>query len=351
MAFTTFSKDGGFWYSLVADKSLVPSRAARLRITEGKLVMPGFHSRLGLLLLSALVLFVSFLPAAGPSYAATVAQSKPLPPEITARAAIVVEYPSGRILYQKDARTRVAPASTTKLLTAIMALEYGNLDEEVVVAPTDLVRGSKMGLRSGERQTMRNLLYGLMLPSGNDAAMTIARHLGEQAGSSAAGNDPVSRFSSMMNARAAELGLRDTHFVNPHGLDKKDHYSSAYDLASLTWYAMHYPLFNQIVRQPNYDAPGHPLKNLNKLIGEYPGADGVKTGYTRRAGLCLVSSATRNGKRVIAVVLNAPEWVEDSTALLDYGFASLAVQPKQPGAPKLNIAKRPTSTTYVAGWD
>lgn len=313
--------------------------------------MPGYRSRLGLCLLSALVLLVSFVPAAG-SRAATVRQGKKLQlPEITAKAAIVVEYPSGRILYQKEAHARLAPASTTKLLTAIMALEYGKLDDEVLVSPNDVVRGSKMGLRGGERQTLRNLLYGLMLPSGNDAAMTIARYLDARSGSAAAGKDPVSRFASMMNARAAELGLRDTHFVNPHGLDGKGHYSSAYDLASLTWHAMHYDLFNQIVRQPNYEAPGHPLKNLNKLIGEYPGADGVKTGYTRRAGLCLVSSATRNGKRVIAVVLNAPKWVEDSTALLDYGFAALAATPRQIGVPKLNIAKRPTGTLRMVRWD
>lgn len=300
--------------------------------------MRGNGFRLGLRLLSGLVLLVSLLPFAG-SQAASLRQTKPRPPEITARSAIVVEYPSGRILYQKDSHVRLAPASTTKLLTAIMALEYGKLDEEVTVSARDIVRGSKMGLRGGERQTLRNLLYGLMLPSGNDAAMTIARYLDAKAGSSAAGKEPVNRFASMMNARAVELGLQDTHFVNPHGLDGKGHYSTAYDLASLTWHAMHYDLFNQIVRQPNYEAPGHTLKNLNKLLEEYPGADGVKTGYTGRAGLCLVSSATRNGKRVIAVVLNAPKWVEDSTALLDYGFASLAASSRQANAPRLHIAK------------
>lgn len=309
--------------------------------------MPRYRHRFGLCLLSALLLLFSFTPATG-TFASTetgigaapVQQAKLLPPDITAKSAIVVEYPSGRILYQKDAQTRRPNASTTKILTAIMALEYGKLEEEVVISPRDVVRGSKMGLRGGERQTLRNLLYGLMLPSGNDAAMTIARYLDAKAGSSAAGKDPVNRFASMMNARAVEMGLQDTHFANPHGLDAKGHYSSAYDLASLTWYAMHYDLFNEIVRMPAYEAPGHPLKNLNKLIGQYPGADGVKTGYTGRAGLCLVASATRNGKRVIAVVLNAPKWVEDSEALLDYGFAALAASPKQTGAQKLNIAKR-----------
>ena len=250
-----------------------------------------------------------------------------------------MEYPSGRILYQKAAHDRLPMASTTKIATAILAMEYGKLNEVVTVGPKDLVRGSKMGLRDGEQQTLKNLLYGLMLPSGNDAAMTIARHLGTVAAPKGMSTgDPMRTFVAMMNTRVERMGLKDTHFANPHGLDAKGHYSSAYDLVSLTWHAMHFDTFNQIVKQPSYSAPGHPLKNINKLIGSYSGADGVKTGYTRRAGLCLISSATRNGKRVIAVVLNAPKWTEDSAALLDYGFASLAASAKSSGAAQLGIA-------------
>src|SRR5204863_2113684 len=137
-----------------------------------------------------------------------------------------------------------------------------------------------------------------LLPSGNDAAMTIARSLGSQeATANPALKDPIQRFADMMNARAAQLGLVDSHFVNPHGLDADGHYSSAYDLASLTWYALHFPVFNEIVKQPYYQAPGHPLKNTNEMLSRYAGADGVKTGWTDAGGLCLVTSATRDGHR------------------------------------------------------
>jgi serine-type D-Ala-D-Ala carboxypeptidase (penicillin-binding protein 5/6) len=295
--------------------------------------MPLYRVRRTLLMIAGLFLIIS--TASLPVQAAPPQQGMPAP-EISAKAAIVVEYPSGRILYQKAPHQRVAPASTTKIATAIMALEYGKLDEVVTVSSRDLMRGSKMGLRSGERQTLRDLFYGLMLPSGNDAAMTIARHIGSK--SSRPSQDSMSVFMARMNARVARMGLKDSYFVNPHGLDRRGHISSAYDLASLTWYAMHFDLFNEAVRQPAYNAPGHELKNLNKLIGQYRGADGVKTGYTRAAGLCLIGSATRNGKRVITVVLNAPEWTKDSAALLDYGFARLASSPRSKSDPTLGVA-------------
>jgi serine-type D-Ala-D-Ala carboxypeptidase (penicillin-binding protein 5/6) len=297
------------------------------------------RSRAFLLCLAAIIYFISFAgtPAASLARAAAKAATAP---EISARAAIVVEYPSGRILYAKSEHDRVSPASTTKILTAILALEHGKLDDLVTVAPTDLVRGSKMGLKSGERQTMRNLLYGLLLPSGNDSANAIARYLGSQgAGEKLDAKAYAARFIEMMNARVAQLKLKDSHFANPHGLDARGHYSSAYDLASLTWIALHYPDFNQIVRQDTYEAPGHSLRNVNKLLTRYQGADGVKTGWTGRAGLCLVSSATRNGKRLITVVLNAPKWYDDSTALLDYGFARLATLTRTTGFESLLVAR------------
>jgi D-alanyl-D-alanine carboxypeptidase len=307
--------------------------------------MPGFRNRLGLLL-SALAVLLSFLPGGGvPALPAveylraTAASSgpvrpvQPAPPSVSAKAVIVVEYPSGRILFEQNAHARLAPASTTKIMTAIVALDYGKLDEQVVVSQRDLVRGSKMGLRTGETQTVRNLLYGLMLPSGNDAAMTLGRHLATKAGTGTS----AAAFAGLMNKKVAALGLKNSHFVNPHGLDAKGHYSSAYDLASMTWYAMHNDLFNEIVRQENYDAPGHKLKNLNKLLARYSGAEGVKTGYTGRAGSCLVASATRDGKRVISVVLNDPKMYDESAALLDYGFAKLAAMQAGAGE-KLAIA-------------
>jgi D-alanyl-D-alanine carboxypeptidase (penicillin-binding protein 5/6) len=238
---------------------------------------------------------------------------------------------------------RMAPASLTKILTAILVLEQGNLEDVVTVAPEDLVGESSMGVVAGEQQTLHNLLYGLLLPSGNDAAMAIARSMGAKSqAKEGASSDSIGRFADMMNARVAQLGLTDSQFKNPHGLDTEGHYSTAYDLASLTWYALHFPTFNEIVRQVGYDAPGHPLLNTNEMLTRYPGADGVKTGWTDGCGLCLVTSASRDGKRLISVVLNAPHWYQDSAAILDYGFAKLAATPLDTSAEVLSVSKRGT---------
>ena len=287
----------------------------------------------------SLALLLVALTLQGPVYSAP---APPVLPQTGAKAAIVVEYPSGRVLYQKEPHARLPQASTTKIMTAILAIEYGNLNDVVTIMPSDVVRGSSMGLKAGERQTLRSLLYGLMLPSGNDAAMAIARHVATQVEMRfppAKRQEPVSYFILMMNTRAKQLGLKDTHFVNPHGLDAIGHYSSAYDLASLTWHAMRYKTFNDVVSQPSYTVPGHALRNINKMLALYPGAQGVKTGYTGRAGLCLVTSATRNQRELISVVLNAPQWTADSTALLDYGFAQLAAAPVSRTAQRLGIAR------------
>jgi D-alanyl-D-alanine carboxypeptidase (penicillin-binding protein 5/6) len=297
-------------------------------------------------LLSRLVIIAALLAAFALSPAALMAapayQEVP-EPEISAQAAIVVEYPSGRILYSRAMHERMAPASLTKILTAILVLEQGNLEDVVTVAPEDLVGESSMGVVAGEQQTLHNLLYGLMLPSGNDAAMAIARSMGAKSqAKEGASPDPIERFSDMMNARVGQLGLADSQFKNPHGLDMEGHYSTAYDLASLTWYALHFPTFNEIVRQVGYDAPGHPLLNTNEMLTRYPGADGVKTGWTDGCGLCLVTSATRDGKRLVSVVLNAPHWYQDSAAILDYGFAKLAATPLDTSAEVLSVSKRGT---------
>jgi len=289
--------------------------------------------------LTILSLFSLLWPAA--SHASSLYEEPP--PEVGARAAIVVEYPSGRVLFAKNEHARLAPASTTKILTAILALEYGNIDDMVTVQPEDLVGEASMGLVAGEQQTIRNLLYGLMLPSGNDAATAIGRALGAKVVTSdPALADPLARFVQMMNVRVEQLGLENSHFANPHGLDAAGHYSSAYDLASLSWYAMHIPTFSEIVRQVSHDVPGHALLNLNEMLTRYPGADGIKTGLTDDAGLCLVTSATRDGRRLISVVLNAPRWYADSAALLDYGFAKLAATPKDEKAAVLSVSARGT---------
>jgi D-alanyl-D-alanine carboxypeptidase len=257
-----------------------------------------------------------------------------------------VEYPSGRVLYSRAAHDRLAPASTTKILTAILALEYGKMDEVFAATDADLVGESSMGLASGERQALLDLLYGMMLPSGNDAAMVVARGLADKAAPpDTSSEDPIARFAAMMNKRVEQLGLRDSHFVNPHGLDMEGHYSSVYDLASLSWYAMHFPTFNEVVKQISHDAPGHPLLNTNEMLTRYEGADGIKTGWTDAGGLCLVTSATRGGHRLVSVVLNSPRWYVDSGALLDFGFAKLAQVPTDAGAEVLEVSSR-----GVADW-
>ncbi len=301
------------------------------------------RSRTGAVCLLLLLLLSSLGRVAG---AAPAQQEALAEPEIGARAAIVVEYPSGRILYSRAMHDQLAPASTTKILTAILALEYGKLDEVFTVVDDDLVGESSMGLTSGERQTLLDLIYGMMLPSGNDASMVVARGLaGKVAPVEGSPDDPIARFSTLMNTRVEQLGLRNSHFVNPHGLDMEGHYSSAYDLASLSWYAMHFPTFNEVAKQVSYEAPGHYMLNTNEMLTRYEGADGIKTGWTDEGGLCLVTSATRDGRRLISVVLNAPRWYVDSAALLDYGFAKLAAAPVDTGAEVLDVTKR-----GVADW-
>jgi D-alanyl-D-alanine carboxypeptidase len=262
----------------------------------------------------------------------------------------VVEYPSGRILYSHAMHDQLPPASTTKILTTILALEYGKLDEQFTAVNEDLVGESSMGLSSGESQKLLDLLYGMMLPSGNDAAMVVARGLaGKAAPAQGSAQDPIARFAELMNTRLQQLGLYDSHFVTPHGLDTDGHYSSAYDLASLSWYALHFPAFNEIVKQVSHDSPGHFLLNTNEMLTRYDGADGIKTGWTDAGGLCLVTSATREGHRRISVVLNAPRWYVDSTALLDYGFAKLAAAPSEPSAEVLEITKRGAADWILNG--
>lgn len=304
---------------------------------------PGPH-RVHVLL--SLVLSLLFVAACLPprTFAAPSGQEAASDPDVSARAAVVVEYPSGRVLYNKAMHDRLPPASTTKILTTILALEYGKLDDKFTVTTDDMVGESSMGLKAGETPTLRDLVYGMMLPSGNDAAMVTARGLASKAGPAAdMPADPIERFATMMNTRANQLGLKDSHFLTPHGLDHDGHYSSAYDLASLSWYALHFPFFNEVVKQVSYEAPGHPLLNTNEMLTRYMGADGIKTGWTDAGGLCLVTSATRDGHRLISVVLNAPRWYADSTALLNYGFAKLGTVPSDASAEMLEVARRGTA--------
>lgn len=239
------------------------------------------------------------------------------PPALAARAAVVVDGESGAVLYDKDARTPLPPASTTKILTALLAIERGNLDEVVEVALDDRrYWGSVMGLVNGDRFTLRDLLYGLMLPSGNDAAYVIAAHI---AGSERA-------FAGLMNDRSRELGLTESQWVNASGLGREEsNLVSAHDLAQIARAAMAQPEFVRIVNTRAWTARGSRvigMRNGNELLYAYPGADGVKIGFGGRlAGNTVVGSATRGGHRLFVVALNTPDRPGESAALLNWAYA------------------------------
>jgi len=240
---------------------------------------------------------------------------KPSQPEVSAESIFVFDERSGRALFERDPHRRMAPASVTKIVTAIVALEQADPGDEVVAEfdPAQLDSASSlMGLQPGDVVTLEDLLYGLMLPSGNDAAMAIASYVG---------GGSVPRFVRMMNDLVARLGLHDTHFSNPHGLDADDHYSSAYDLVMLARYAMQNPEFARIAAAKEWEIRGSrrwTVYNLNKLLWNIPGADGVKVGYTDRAGRTIVGSVSRNSSRLYIGLLKSNDLLADCQALLTY---------------------------------
>lgn len=247
-------------------------------------------------------------------------------PDSSAKSAILIEAETGTVLYAKDIHTQRPMASTTKIMTAILTIEAGDLDSEFTVDPLAImVEGTSMGLQKGDRVSRRDLLYGIILPSGNDAANAAAV--------SVAGSIPA--FVQMMNDKAKELGLSNTRFVTPSGLDAKGHYTSAYDLAMLTAYAMKSELFREIVACKSKDLEyGNPpykrtLYNSNKMLTRYDGAIGVKPGFTDDARRCLVSAAERNGTTLIAVTLNDGNDYKDHAAMLDYGFTQVRAYPME----------------------
>lgn len=230
---------------------------------------------------------------------------------VSARAAVVIDADTGETLFEQNADSRLPMASTTKIMTALVALGEGDLDRVYTVKPEyAAVEGSSMYLKAGETLSLQDTLYGLMLASGNDAAVAIA---GECGGMTA--------FVGKMNAKAAELGLTDTHFDNPNGLPSDTHYTTAHELAKITAAALKDPVFRQIVATKNCTVSGHTLSNHNRLLSMYDGAIGVKTGFTRAAGRCLVSAAERNGRTIIAVTLNDSNDWNDHMEMLDAGFA------------------------------
>lgn len=226
-----------------------------------------------------------------------------------ARGECVVEVSSRRILYGKDIHLPLPMASTTKVLTAILILDDCNIDETVIVPKAaEGVEGSSIYLRAGDEYTVRELLYGLMLRSGNDCAVTLALH---HSGS-------IETFSEKMNEKAALLGAEGSFFVNPHGLPDSRHHTSARDLALISAYAMENPTFREIVSCKYYE-PRH-WQNKNKMLYNYEGAIGVKTGFTTAAGRCLVTCAERGGMTLVCVVLNCGEMYERTAELLDKCF-------------------------------
>ncbi|MEO7933850.1 MAG: D-alanyl-D-alanine carboxypeptidase family protein [Chthoniobacterales bacterium] len=265
-------------------------------------------------LTAAALLFCSGVPCES-------AEVKPAPGELVVAAggAAVMDSFAGTFLWQKNADQRFFPASSTKILTALLIIESGHLDDIVTVTLEDTkVEPSSLDLKPGETYTRRQLLFGLMLKSANDVAMALAR---DNAGS-------VAAFAEKMTKRAAELGATDSHFMNPNGLHHPQHYTTAHDLALISRTAMQLPYFREIVRTQAFDWQSPrgmvPLRNHNRLLVRYPGCIGIKTGYTSQAQQVLVSSALRDGREYLAVVLhtNRPGIWEDSTKMLDFGFAS-----------------------------
>ena len=252
----------------------------------------------------------------------------PLPvPSVSAKTAVVMDVNSGRILYEKNKDDKVYPASTTKILTALLAIEQGDLADVVQVSRNASgVEGSSIYLAAGEKLPLKDLVYGLMLRSGNDAAVAIAE---QTAGS-------VEAFVDQMNRRMKEIGAENTHFTNPNGLHDDDHYTTAYDMALLARQAMHNPSFKEVVKAKSWQAHRGEGKfnvfyNKNKVVYQYEGGTGIKIGYTKTAGRTLVASSERDGMELICVVMNAPDWFHDAYALMNYVYSNYRAVKAAPG--------------------
>ena len=260
--------------------------------------------RIAILLIAAMCLLAAF-----PASAEEVGSG--------AKACVIIDARSGRALLTHNADAALPMASTTKVMTALLALELGDLDAPVTCSRNAFgVPGTSIYLAEGETLTLREMLYGLMLASGNDAATAIAEHIG----------GTVEDFCRMMTARAAELGCENTVFLTPHGLPCEGHYTTARDLALIAREAMTHPEFREIVSATRATIPWEGrdydriLNNKNKLLTTYEGATGIKTGYTKKAGRCLVFGAQREGMEIIGVVLNCPDWFGEAARLLDMAF-------------------------------
>ena len=269
----------------------------------------------GCLVLTIVILFVHIATL---TVSATIIPQNPDFPSVSAQSAIVLETSGGNIVYEKNAHLRLPMASTTKIMTAIVALEYSDPSLLVKIPPSAVgIEGSSIYLYDGEILSMEHLLYALLLESANDAAIAIA----------IAVSGTVDAFVELMNLKAISLGLTSTHFTNPHGLDHEEHYTTASDLANLAAYCIQNDLFRTIVSTQRMTIPLHDqegvrlLLNHNRLLRSYEGAIGLKTGFTKRSGRCLVSAAQRDGITMICVTLNAPDDWDDHRNMLDYAFS------------------------------
>ncbi len=272
-------------------------------------------------------------------------------PAVSAPAILLGDSTTGQILATVAPHDARAMASTTKIMTALLVLERANLSDAVTVPPEALIGGSTMNLSAGEVLSVEQLLWGLLINSGNDAALTLAIHLaGSETG-----------FVALMNERAAQLGMANTHFANPHGLDAPGHVSSAYDLWLVTQAALQYPLFRQIVATPSITIAGHPLLNTNELLTTLPGADGVKTGTTDLAGQCLVASVSDDAHRTVAVILGSGDRFSDARQLFEHSATFWPSQPApQPIGPTgwlrtsdglpLHVVAADPPTLNLAAW-
>ena len=236
---------------------------------------------------------------------------------VSARSAVLMDSATGRILYEKACDRKSLIASTTKIMTALIICEHCNVLDRVKIPKEAVgIEGSSIYLREGEILTVQELLYGLMLHSGNDAAVALAIYCG----------GTIEGFAELMNDKARALGLSQTHFSNPSGLDAQDHYSTARDLAILASYAMENPIFSKIVATKSVKIGERCLRNHNKLLWQLEGAEGVKTGYTKAAGRILVSSVNRQGRRLVVVTIAAPDDWNDHCVLMEQGFSQFRIR-------------------------
>lgn len=320
---------------------MTKSLAARFR--------PSFHSRNGAALLAVIgLLLATLLPIT-----ATAQEASEL--QITSTNYILIDADTGEIYAQRGAHERRAPASLTKIFTSIETIEEAPPGVEITTSEADLVSdfASQVGFAPGETFTVEELLHGMMLPSGNDAARALARGLGAEPGDS--DEQALNRFLDRLNQRLLDMGLTDTHLVNPDGWGVPGHFSSAYDLAAFTMYALHYPRFVRAFSTGTYEtADGeYVFKNNNRMLRTFEGIVGGKTGYDDDAGWCLVNVAERNGQRFIAVTMNgvAPDdWYDDNRVLLEYGFEQKALRAEGATSPTAEFVRYrdPDAATILA---